>query len=440
MGACAVNINSQQTSDTTTNEIDDMLDITEREQRYTKKLMLLGANASGKSTLLKQLDRIYNSDNNFYESTQIAQYTHIIRENIISSMLLLLRKSLELYNRDPVQYEICFIDGTIYEDIQYLIWVSSQFSMTKETAILLMFGYIKHFETNTNMLIPSEIFPMILLFYYAPFEQLDDEMAKLGMCLHILWNMEAVQDTFAARFNTFSFPDNMDYYFDKVKHIFCFTFTPNEEDIIKCSHPNTELVETVFEIKDWEFNIVCFNGNYARSVNKICKIFDDIDCCIYVAALDAFNKYNDDNNKNQMHESIELFDEIMNSSWCQKPEWILFLNKDDLFRESVRNGHSLSECFHIDNGWNGVQWDTNNTDLIDYKPQDDMRIDYELFEKCHETSVNFIADQYIKRNRNSMHMKVFVHVICAIDQDGSNIMKWFWDVQNMMIRCSLKRS
>ena len=59
----------------------------------------------------------------------------------------------------------------------------------------------------------------------------------------------------------------------------------------------------------------------------------------------------EDEKKNAMHESIELFDEICNSRWFRRTEMIVFLNKEDLFRQRIRNGETLDLCFSSDAGW-----------------------------------------------------------------------------------------
>ena len=44
--------------------------------------------------------------------------------------------------------------------------------------------------------------------------------------------------------------------------------------------------------------------------------------------------------QNQMSEALNLFDNIVNSSWFERTAVILFLNKMDLFRVKVESGQS----------------------------------------------------------------------------------------------------
>lgn len=45
-----------------------------------------------------------------------------------------------------------------------------------------------------------------------------------------------------------------------------------------------------------------------------------------------------------MHESLELFDAIINNKWLRDTSMILFLNKRDLFAEKVKKV-DLKICF-----------------------------------------------------------------------------------------------
>merc|ERR1712228_138900 len=148
----------------------------------------------------------------------------------------------------------------------------------------------------------------------------------------------------------------------------------------------------------------------------------------------------EDEKKNAMHESIELFAEICNSKWFRKTEMILFLNKNDLYREMLREGISLKNCFGVDSGfeWDGEQWDTESkqSDMIDYVKQDDIAKDNEFFEICYDRSIEFIQEQYVQRNKYKEKL-IYVHDTTANNRD--NIEKVFWDVQNIIIRLNLKR-
>ena len=236
----------------------------------------------------------------------------------------------------------------------------------------------------------------------------------------------------------FSFPDNMDYFFNKAELLYLPDFMPNCEDALKTRIRTTGIIEHLYEIKQNFFHLFDVGGQ-RNERKKWIHSFENVTAVIFVAALNHYHAVLfEDEKKNAMHESIQLFDEICNSKWFKKTEMILFLNKNDLYRESLREGYSLRMCFHKDVGWNGDQWDaadSDNEDMTDYVKQDDIEKDSEYFEFCYDRSIQFIQEQFIKRNTNPK--LVYVHVTTATNED--NIKKVFWDVQNMIIRLNLKR-
>ena len=290
---------------------------------------------------------------------------------------------------------------------------------------------------------------MIYIHPYA-YSQCDTHISfvlyNTGEAIGHLWDLEAIQETFMRRGDLFSFPDNMDYFFNKAELLYLDDFQPNREDALKTRIRTTGLVQKAYEIKDNYFHIYDVGGQ-RNERKKWIHSFENVTAVIFVAALNHYNAVLfEDEKKNAMHESIELFDEICNSKWFRKTEMILFLNKNDLYREMLREGYSLKNCFHLNYGWEGDQWDPDDpkaiennevvNEIIDYEKKDDIQKDNEFFEYCYDKSIIFIQDQYVNRNKN-MGKLVFVHVTTATNRD--NIEKVFWDVQNMIIRSNLKR-
>merc|ERR1719361_2767230 len=110
---------------------------------------------------------------------------------------------------------------------------------------------------------------------------------------------------------------------------------------------------------------------------------------------------------------------------------ILFLNKDDLFREKLKLQIPLSTCFARNVQWNGKIWDGP-----DYSPivGDDIS-DKQHYDECYEAAIKFIQDSFITVNQFQNRV-IFCHVTCATDQD--TVQKVFWDVQNIVIRSNLR--
>lgn len=77
-----------------------------------KKILMLGSGSSGKSVLFKQLKCIQS---NGFDAEELENSRHIIRQNVVAAMMKLLKKSLELYERDNERFRDCFLDFAEHE-------------------------------------------------------------------------------------------------------------------------------------------------------------------------------------------------------------------------------------------------------------------------------------------------------------------------------------
>jgi len=283
------------------------------------------------------------------------------------------------------------------------------------------------------------------------------KMKALGNAIGFLWDLPPIRETYHRRGDRFSFPDNMDHFLNKAEIIYSADFNPSRDDALKTRIRTTGLIDRRYEIKENFFHI-CDVGGQRNERKKWIHSFESVTALIFVAALNHYNAVLfEDEKQNAMHESIQLFEEICNSKWFRQTEIILFLNKDDLFREMLREGYSLKKCFHIKSGWEGEQWDPEayaeqfesgdekqfmgmggdyEYECVDYVRCEDTARDNEVFEVCYKNAIKFVQRQYVKKNKNTAKL-VFVHVTTATNRD--NVEKVFWDVQNMIIRSNLKR-
>jgi hypothetical protein len=63
----------------------------------------------------------------------------------------------------------------------------------------------------------------------------------------------------------------------------------------------------------------------------------DVTAVIYIVALSDYHSYlQEDNTTNRMVESLTLFRVLTNSKFLKSKDWILFLNKKDLFQDQIK--------------------------------------------------------------------------------------------------------
>jgi len=248
---------------------------------------------------------------------------------------------------------------------------------------------------------------------------------KLTECIRFLWDLKEVQATFAKR-QYFSIIENMDYFLDQTETILDLEYEPNLEDALKCRAPTTGLLEERFLINDTPFSIFDAGGQRTER-RKWVHMFDCVTSVIFVAALNHFcTVLFEDERKNGMQESLELFGEIVNAKWFRQTSIILFLNKNDIFKQRLREGLTLDICFG--NEWTGPNY-------LDRDPEKKMD-DADWFKKCTNAASRFIGERYRRTSTKFIHKKIFIHVTTATDQD--NVKRVFWDVQNIIISGNLK--
>eukprot|EP01084_Bolivina_argentea_P245279 410675_1 len=381
--------------------IEKELKLANKTDAKVKKLLLLGIENSGKSALFDQIKQIHGYG---FENIDFLEAQHVIRKNTVLCMLKLLQQSKILYKDEIISEGVNFEDKQILESIQCV-------SESRQ--------YI------------SEIFDKI-------------RMERLGYSLDMLWNLDAIQMTYHQR-RRFPIPDNMDYYFNKVESIFMEDYYPSTDDILKVTMKRSGMRELQFKFEMYDDQFHVMEISWQRdTLYKLTHLFEHVTAIIFVADLNHYcSVCFEDEETNAMLRSLYLFEQIVTSKWFRQSEAILFLNNDNLFKECIRDGISLSVCFSADNGWdtrsNRVPWDQHHS-YKEYTPLNDPEIDNALLEECYKVAVEFIKDAYLDlHNTRFSHTnkRLFIHTINTTNRD--TVEKVFRDVQIIVIRSNLRK-
>lgn len=68
-------------------------------------------------------------------------------------------------------------------------------------------------------------------------------------------------------------------------------------------------------------------------------VFENVTGVLFCVGISEYDKFlYEDNRTNRIHEARKLFHEICQSKWFTETAMILFLNKDDIFREKIAAG------------------------------------------------------------------------------------------------------
>lgn len=253
------------------------------------KVLLLGAEESGKSTIMKQMKILYRGG---YTKEEQLEYKAVVFGNILQAALAITSGMETL--------QIKFDTPTATEDGKKLQ---------------------KMGDTVEEGTMPSELVEV----------------------LKSLWRDSGFQAAIE-RSAEFQLTDSAAYYLSDLDRISTPEYIPNDLDVLYARVKTTEIVEEQFILKDLNFRM--FVGGGQRSDRKKwITCFEDASCIIFCAALNSYDMaLVEDEEVNRMHESLHLFNSICNHKFFAGTSLVLFLNKKDLFREKISKV-PLSTCF-----------------------------------------------------------------------------------------------
>jgi len=316
------------------------------------KLLLLGTGDSGKSTLFKQIIQLYGKG--FSDEARMP-YANICFTNTNLAMKTLITQSAKL---DP--------------------------------------------SLGTRMATESEPSARFILEEVKVEQRID---ASIARHIKILWADPGIKNTFKHR-SKFQLDDACAYFFDRVDEMAKEDFLPTYQDVLRCRARTTGIVETEFVIEEYQFKMLDVGGQ-RNERKKWIHCFENVTAVIFVAAMNEYDQLLfEDHQTNRLHESLNLFSEICNSRWFRNKSMILFLNKDDLFREKIK-AVDMKCCFE------------------DY----DGGLDY-------EKAASFLKRQFLKRNEYPDTKRIYVHITCATDT--ANISFTFNVVSDIIVKERLR--
>lgn len=159
-----------------------------------------------------------------------------------------------------------------------------------------------------------------------------------------LWRASEVQRAWRDRAQLgLQLPSQAAYFFAHAERIAAPEWTPTQEDVLRAKLKTTGINEVCFEERGSQFSVVDVGGQRSER-RKWLHCFDGVTCVLFLAALDDYDQcLEEDPNTNRLDESLRLFAEVTGSRFfTQRVSWILFLNKDDLFRAKLAH-HPLHE-------------------------------------------------------------------------------------------------
>jgi len=374
--------------------ISKYLQTSEYQDQRMIKILLLGSGSSGKSTFFRQLDRIYGEASRPDHVYQNEPYIiRTIRSNCINSLFKLLTQSLRLMEK-PFEFEDVKVDIESEE--------------TQEAIKLLA-----AFATDVTK-VPD-----------------DEQLLQLGEGMAKLWDLPGVRATFRHRHH-YSLIENTDYFLCRVAQVMTPEYRPNITDILNARMQTLGITEKKYTIHGHPFNIFDVGGQ-RNERRKWLSLFDRVNLLLFIAALNHYSSaLFEDESKNAIHESLELFGEMVTSKWFppQYTQFVLFLNKKDLFLERLTVDQIPLSVAFADEYTSHNYADKSDAELTDPVVKEQWA------ELCYQEALAFIKAKYISKiaGRRTKD-QIYIHVTTAIKQD--TIKSVFEDVSRRSIRNDL---
>jgi GTPase SAR1 family protein len=244
-------------------------------EKMVKKLLLLGAGESGKSTLFKQMIAIYGSG---FPEEDRKSYTNVIYANIVTCAKALCDAAPD------------FGEVECKEARQYIV------DLQDDDSVKIDQSNVHHFKA--------------------------------------VWTDKAVQIAFANR-SKFQLPDSASYYFERIDDIAAPGYIPNQQDILRSRVKTSGIVVNDFLVEGNEFKMIDVGGQ-RNERKKWIACFEGVTAVLFIGVLSEYDlMLSEDDSQNRMEETLTLWEEISNSPFFSKTAMILMLNKRDSFLEKI---------------------------------------------------------------------------------------------------------
>jgi len=217
--------------------------------------------------------------------------------------------------------------------------------------------------------------------------------------IKMIWGDAAIQKAYMNS-SAFQLPDSCQHCMENIDRIAAPNYRPNDMDLLKCRYRSTGVQETSFFIEGVKFKIVDVGGQRSER-KKWMYCFENITSVIFCVALSEYDlKLYEDDTVNRMHESLELWDEVCNDKFLRDMGMIMFLNKDDLFRQKIKKV-DLNVCFPEYSGG-----------------------------KNYDSALSYVRSKFLGTNKTA-DRPIYTHITTAVDTN--NIKFVFSSVRSIIV-------
>ncbi|KAL8189459.1 hypothetical protein R6Q57_029025 [Mikania cordata] len=274
-------------------EIERRIEQETKAEKHIQKLLLLGAGESGKSTIFKQIKLLFQTG---FDERELQSYISVIHANVYQTIKVLHdgAKELALSEEGSSKYGLSVDNKEIGEKL-------------------------------------SEIGGRL------DFPRLNEDLVQ---DILKIWRDPAIQETYA-RGNELQVPDCADYFMENLHRLSEANYIPTKEDVLHARVRTTGVVEIQFSPvgenkKSGEVYRLYDVGGQRNERRKWIHLFDGVTAVIFCAAISEYDQtLFEDECKNRIMETKELFEWVLKQKCFEKTSFMLFLNKFDIFEKKV---------------------------------------------------------------------------------------------------------
>ncbi|RZC15197.1 Guanine nucleotide-binding protein alpha-1 subunit isoform C [Glycine soja] len=280
-------------------EIERRIELETKAEKHIQKLLLLGAGESGKSTIFKQIKLLFQTG---FDEAELKSYIPVVHANVYQTIKVLHDGSKELAQND-------------FDSSKYVI-------------------------SNENQDIGEKLSEIGGRLDYP---RLTKELAQE---IETLWEDAAIQETYA-RGNELQVPDCAHYFMENLERLSDANYVPTKEDVLYARVRTTGVVEIQFSPvgenkRSGEVYRLFDVGGQRNERRKWIHLFEGVTAVIFCAAISEYDQtLYEDENKNRMMETKELFEWVLRQPCFEKTSFMLFLNKFDIFEKKVLNVRTI---------------------------------------------------------------------------------------------------
>ncbi|XP_015693729.1 guanine nucleotide-binding protein alpha-1 subunit isoform X3 [Oryza brachyantha] len=163
-----------------------------------------------------------------------------------------------------------------------------------------------------------------------------------------LWQDPAIQETYS-RGSILQLPDCAQYFMENLDRLAEADYVPTKEDVLYARVRTNGVVQIQFSPvgenkRGGEVYRLYDVGGQRNERRKWIHLFEGVNAVIFCAAISEYDQMLfEDETKNRMMETKELFDWVLKQRCFEKTSFMLFLNKFDIFERKIQKV-PLSVC------------------------------------------------------------------------------------------------